>query len=70
MKVVGKNVTKVDAFKLARGEAVYTVRADGRGGEGLERYYDDRLTTLDPELVDIFISIHDIISAIRRRFPD
>ncbi len=29
------------------------VRADGRGGEGLERYYDDRLTTIDPALVDM-----------------
>ncbi len=24
MKVVGKNVTKIDAFKLARGEPVFT----------------------------------------------
>jgi stage V sporulation protein D (sporulation-specific penicillin-binding protein) len=29
------------------------VRADGRGGEGVERYYDERLTTLDPEVVDL-----------------
>ncbi len=29
------------------------VRADRRGGEGLERYYDEQLTTVDPSLVDI-----------------
>ena len=29
------------------------VRADGRGGEGVERYYDDQLTVPDPGLVDI-----------------
>lgn len=29
------------------------VRADGRGGEGVERYYDERLSTLDPEVVDL-----------------
>ena len=29
------------------------VRADGRGGEGVERYYDDELTTIDPALVDL-----------------
>ncbi len=29
------------------------VRADGRGGEGVERYYDEELTTVDPELVDL-----------------
>jgi cell division protein FtsI/penicillin-binding protein 2 len=29
------------------------VSADGTGGEGIERYYDDRLTTVEPGLVDI-----------------
>ena len=29
------------------------VRADARGGEGIERYYDDQLTTVDPGLVDL-----------------
>lgn len=29
------------------------VRADDRGGEGVERYYDERLTTVDPQTVDL-----------------
>lgn len=29
------------------------VRADGRGGEGVERYYDDELTTVDPGSLDV-----------------
>jgi len=29
------------------------VRADSRGGEGLERYYDERLTTVDPSSVAV-----------------
>ena len=29
------------------------VRADGRGGDGLERYYHDRLLTADPSQVDV-----------------
>jgi stage V sporulation protein D (sporulation-specific penicillin-binding protein) len=29
------------------------VRADGRGGEGIERAYDERLTTADPDSLDL-----------------
>ncbi len=29
------------------------VRADGRGGEGIESYYDERLTTADPDGLDL-----------------
>ena len=29
------------------------VRADNRGGEGVERYYDERLTTVDADLLDL-----------------
>jgi cell division protein FtsI (penicillin-binding protein 3) len=29
------------------------VRADSEGGEGIERYYDDRLTTVEPSGVDL-----------------
>ncbi len=29
------------------------VRADNRGGDGVESYYDDRLTTVDPETIDL-----------------
>jgi cell division protein FtsI/penicillin-binding protein 2 len=29
------------------------VRADGRGGEGIERYYDEQLTTADPGSLDL-----------------
>jgi len=29
------------------------VRADSRGGEGVERYYDDELTVVDPGLLDV-----------------
>ncbi|MEX1296224.1 MAG: penicillin-binding protein 2 [Candidatus Limnocylindrales bacterium] len=31
------------------------VRGDDRGGEGVERYYDERLTTVDPGQVDVAI---------------
>ncbi len=29
------------------------VRGDGRGGEGIERFYDERLTTVDPDSLDL-----------------
>ncbi len=38
------------------------VRADGRGGEGVERYYDERLMTADPALVDLATASGSAIS--------
>ncbi len=43
----GENATTLAAQVLGY------VRADNRGGEGIESYYDERLTTVDPETIDL-----------------
>jgi cell division protein FtsI (penicillin-binding protein 3) len=58
---IGLDPQDVRIYQRSGGQAETTlasqiigfVRADGRGGEGVERLYDDRLTTVDPDTLDL-----------------